>query len=551
MNNTNCVQPILTAPIKFLGATVLSFSSSLGLGSQESSISVDLVEDCDETAPDNFLPKSGSVIVGDPVFFPSFAPANFKYTFGGVLTNWTMNQNSGGLVYNVKVTDPRQLLENVAVVVDGSLMPPIQANNYINVYAAYEGSVAGGNCNNFGSSLSNERGMPYSYIVDKLIQMNPVIKSPTGAVYSLNWADFPPAPSYYRVAGPQTVLQLLQDVCDVRGLEFYVYLQLPNIIRIGTIDLKIQPTSFGNIIAAFDGSATDLSYGQELRNERTKSILFGEQVHYLTYVDCFNHFFGEEQNLNTGEMQPVVPIAVNDDGTNFVIEKRITELNLGLYEPIDGDGPYRISEIQIRAAMASREAWERIVMDKDLENNPNDLATKIRNKFAGQDANLKEAIEGVFNSNQLHPEHKYEELMRIRFNANSAAAKRGKFKSDEDLNKIHEFVANLGNTFYGKQFIAKLNEKICYFKDPEHPFGEKIFSSIPTNAGGWYQEGGPVLGLSDPDLGVFRSEDNRVVCFGVFNIEGSSEEPEDDGQPDEVNPPSGGGGSSETENPPG
>lgn len=569
--NTSCTQPIVTSPVKFLGATVLSFSTSLGLGSQESSISIDLVEDCESTPPDDFMPKIGTVKVGDAVMFPSSAPPDLSYTFGGILSNWTINQSSSGRVYNAKLIDPRQLLQNVGVVVDSSLLPPIGGfapPNYINVYAHFESRLfTDEDCSVYGTSFNNERGMPYLKVIEALSQINPTIFSPTGQELKIQWSDFPPAPPYYRIAGPQTVLQILQDVCDANGLEFYVYLDSGNgipignpVIRIGTINLKINPNnipSFSNIVASFDGTATDMSYGQELRNEKTKAIIFGEQVHYLSYVDCFNHYFGEERDLDTGELIPIVPIAVNDDGKNFVIKKLVTELNLGLYQKLGEndpkpDGPWRISEVQIRAAMAGREAWDAVVFDPRLENDPNDLSTKIRARFVGGDQKLKDQIQNILGANpgDIHQFNRYREVIRARFNPNSAAAKRGKNKEDDDLNKIHQFVANLGNTFYGKQFIAKLNEKICYFIDQEHAnfndpnFGEKIFSSSPTNAGGWYEYGLPVLGLSDPDLGVFRTDDQRVVSFGVFNIEGTSEEPEDTGTPEKIEEPETGGGGS-------
>jgi hypothetical protein len=535
---TDCTQPVFTTPLKFLGATVLSFTSSIGFGQQESSISVDLVEDCVGENPDNFAPKMGSIDVGAPVFFPdSPAPAGFLYTFGGVLTNWTASQNSSGRVYNAKVSDPRQLLENVAVIVDSSLVAPIQAPNYINLYASYESTVADGNCTVFGDAKSGERGMPYIMAINELDNLDPIIHSPTGYSYKVAWEDFPTAPDYYRVTGPQTVLQILQDVCDVRGFEFYCWLEKPlllgdpPLIRIGKVDLKSIPSSFSNIVASFDGIATDLSYGLELRNEKTKSIMFGEQVHYLSYVDCFNHYFGEERNDNN-ELEPIIATKNNADGTNFWISKRVTDLNLGLYKPLPTNGPYRISEIQIRAAMASRQAWDMVVLDPNLENTEGDLAKALRANYPGVGDDFKAALNFLIVPDPaIAPNKDQTDTLIGYFNPNSAKAKKGEYKTELDLNRIHQFVANIGNTYYGKQFIAPLNEKICWYRDPEHPFGELVFSSVPTNAGGWYEENLPVLGLSDPDLGVFRSEDNRVVSFGVFNIEGESESPEDDGSP--------------------
>jgi hypothetical protein len=53
-----------------------------------------------------------------------------------------------------------------------------------------------------------------------------------------------------------TILQLLQDVCDVLGFEFHVKLNAGAVISVGLIDLTVPPSSFRNIIDSFDGIAT-------------------------------------------------------------------------------------------------------------------------------------------------------------------------------------------------------------------------------------------------------------------------------------------------------
>jgi hypothetical protein len=108
-----------------------------------------------------------------------------------------------------------------------------------------------------------------------------------------------------------------------------------------------------------------------------------------------------------------------------------------------------------------------------------------------------------------------------------------------ELQKIHAFIQDLGTTYYGKQFIVPLNETICAYQGEN--FQEKIFSSVPTNAGGWIEGDVAILGISDPELGLFRSDDNRVTSFGVFTISGDSEDgggdPEDPGNPYNTSPP--------------
>jgi hypothetical protein len=507
---------IITSPIKFLGATVLSFNTTLGLGSaQESSLNVDLIEDCD--AGDAFLPAYNQIEVGAPVYFTT-ALDGTGFSFGGVLTNWTVTQSGSGRTYNAKVVDPRQLLENVVVVIDSYLGPPVQGVNYYNVYAGYEGEILSGDCTTFGDSGSTERGTPYTSVISKLQQLNPTICSPTGYPFTINWNSFPQgAPQYYRIPGPSiTLLQLLQDVCGVLGLEFYVSMTAgiglggvtQGIINIGTINLKIPPTSFANIISQFDGVATDLSYGEELRNEVTKAVMFGEKQHYLSPVYKFNYYFGEEWD---GEnFIPVIPIGF-DNCYGFWIKKRIQDLNITLNKPLPNNGPFTISEQDIKAAMASYEAWFNRITIAQIKGSFNEA---IRDNYELDDEGIRKVFDAVKADHNIDDAQRFKALADVFGGPNKA-----KNVSDliqEDLNNIHGFVQNLGNTYYGKQFFTPLNETICYYKGDD--FQEIIFSSEPTNVGGWVDYGTPVLGLNDPDLGTFRETDDRISCFAVFAI---------------------------------
>ena len=502
---------IVTSPIKFLNATVLSFNTTLGLGSSESTLNVDLIEDCEADPPDQFLPAYNLIEVGAPVYFNT-AIDGTGFNFGGVLTNWTVSQNGSGKTFNAKVSDPRQLLENTIVIVDSYVGPPIKQKNYFNVYSAYEREVLDGECGVFGSSGSTERGMPYKKIIDKLKQMERTICSPTGYEFTIDFNSFPQnVPEYYSVPGPGiSILQLLQDVCDVLGLEFYVNLLNGGLISIGTIDLKTPPESFSTIIGAYNGIATELSYGEELRNEKTKALIFGEKQHYLSYVNKFEYFFGED--LIGNELKPVVPFA--NDKSGFWIKKRIEKLNATLFNPL-GNGPYDISELDIRAALSSYDNWRDRVLDPKSVGSFNEA---IRNKYQECQKRLQEAIEKIIQNPRIDQAAKDRRIADLYNDPRRGGAEAMKPKADQDLEAIFNFVQNLGNTYYGKQWISTLNETICP-RDGEN-FQEKIFTSIPTNDGGWVDGDAPVLGLSEPELTFFRSDDNRVNCFALFNTDG-------------------------------
>jgi hypothetical protein len=346
-------------------------------------------------------------------------------------------------------------------------------------------------------------------VVQALTGMAPIIYAPTGYSYTIDFGSFPQGlPEYYRVAGPSlTLLQLLQDVCDVLGYDFYVSLAPGNIITIGLINLRTPPGSFSNIIASYDGTATELSYGQELRNEVTKAVLFGEKQHYLSQVTKFNHFFGED--LVNGIYVPVTPYKY--DVCGFWISKMVDSLNLTLKNPLGGNGPYTIHELDIRSAMASQDIWKIRVLDDTISgtfnaavraNWPGLVGNQQRRALDGEIQNPRGVNDAINQPNRANMEANKPEVL-------------------EDLERIWSFIKNLGDTYYGKQFITPLNQLVCYYQDPNSPVGEKIFTDIPTNAGGWVDDGTPVLGLSDPELGLFRADDGRITAFALFNIPGN------------------------------
>jgi hypothetical protein len=494
-----CQEDLLSAPIKFLGATVLSFNSSLGWGTQESSLNVDLIEDCD--AGDIFI---GGSLVGGPVMFVAGA----DFAFGGVLASWTVQQSQGGKTYNVKVVDPRQLLENSVVIVDSYAGPPKQHTNYFNAYAFYEQAVFTDNdCTVFGNATFGstiERGMPYKRIVDALTGMGISICSSTGFNYTIDLSQLNTLsmPDYFRASGPGlSLLQIIQDVCDANGADFYVTLVGTNVITVNPVVLA--PTGgLDVLVGLYNGKATDLSYGTELTNNKVKTIIFGGQQHYLTYSTDFNYYFGENK-----QGEPIVPI---DNGPcGFVVEVDLTPLNLMLFQPL-GANTARLTEFEIRAAMASESSWKTMIFNDGGDS----MAALIRAAFPDLVDVIKDAM-GILPANLAKDRVMVDAIHNIR----RAIIDGEKFEMANEIKKIHQFVNNIGNSFYGKKYLVKLSDSICILDDPDN-FKEKIYSAVPTNAGGWVEPadigGGATLQLGAPEIQMIMTDDGRIGAFATF-----------------------------------
>ena len=488
--------------VKFAGATVISFAANLGLGFQESSLSIELVQDCD----------------GDAFYAEVGAPAQFQagaFSFGGIITNTSKKLGSSGKTISVKMTDPRQILQNCVIVVDTYAGPPIGAPNFFNAYAFFESDTQSGDCSAFGTGMSGDRGMPYFKILQALGSTGNIF-SPTGHSFSVDWSSLQSSgvgslPEFYRVPGPSiTALDLVQNICELMGLEFYVNLN-GSTISFGFIDLKQAPGPLN--VGMYEGRATEISYGQELRNEVTKTLIFGEKVHYMSNSSKTQFFFGEDAYGTQ-----LVPVLAQPTGgpDGFVINKRIDSLNESLDKPLGGNGPLTIYEMDIRAAMASFKTWS----DRALGDiAPGGLNAAVRANWPEALTKRDGAVANVA-ANAGGAQDAAKATVDLLQQPNKGSTKLSLPDIDRDLNKVWNFVRSLGETYYGKQYMVALQQRVCFYNINE--VGEKVYSDTPTNEGGWVEGDASVLGLSEPELSFFRTDDNRVGCLALFAAGDSS-----------------------------
>jgi hypothetical protein len=575
---TGCiVNPVASTPLTFLGSTVLSFNASLGIGpTQESTLSVELVNDCKVSGADNpsHFPTAeyfyGAARLGGPVFFGPVG--NFQ--FGGILTGYDAQQSSGGQIFSAKVSDPRSLLDHAVIIVDSFLEGPIKHRNYFNVYAYYEynilptglklnpphpigipvtglafseqaedgkgltyepyasadtvvtppGNAGVADCEVFGTADTNERGMSARKVVQALKEMDPLIYSPNYGesydplltnkdivaavgrlhhelhVFRLKISDFPEPPPYMRISGPSiTILELLTQICDVKGDDFNVYLEQstdggPHWIRIQTknIDEDLgNAQTIRDTILNFNGIATDISFGEELRTDKSRTILLGEQEHILAECTSLQFFFGEDLNGD-----PVVPVYNNDNGCGFEVAFDITTLNerlsCPLFDPLlHDDGELTdaekvltkkvvVTESDIRAVLSSAELWQ-LRMSSEQE----DLRTQF--PTTAQGANTVDFNTVLrYNFQDILSPLISELMTKIQFNTDEFTRRNGfvpevaiKAAIDalnvtdmrsirnlseirkKDLDTVYDWFHSIANTYYGKQYLVTLPTGVC------------------------------------------------------------------------------------------
>lgn len=536
-NNNNTICEPCTGACNFLGCSVVGFNGSIGWNTQESTVNIDLVEvQCDG----NNEVFTGMGLVGYPVYFSCGS-----FNFGGLMQSWTYQRNSGGRTFNVKLIDPRPILEQCVLIIDTYAGPPVRTLNYFNIYGFYEQDVyTDKNCDNFGDAEVTERGIPYNKIIGALRNMNPVICTPVGANLTIDWSSFNvPVPEYFKIAGPSiTILQLISDICEEAGYEFFVTLEPGDIVRIYALPLNQYNNVPDNLLFGFN-NVIDFTYGKELRITKTRNLLFGEQQHYLDVIygdgspnnpeaevqyifngvtgqkiygtnpgnqtteGNFEFYFGEETNPETGEAFPVVPY--KRQFKQFWVNIDIRKLNANLVIPFPEDR-MNICEYDIRTAMSSFESFWSWTAH---EITPSELGQAMQRNWPIT-YSPKAVLERV-NKSYLTLINALADVSSMPNTPRSKANLHQWPPILEDIKKVHEWIAELGRTYYGRQYLVKLNERVCIKPHPEN-FGEKMYTDTPTNDGGWAEPGIPVMGLNEPELSFFRTDDSRIGPFAVF-----------------------------------
>lgn len=281
----------------FLGASVSRFTASLGWGRSQSSLTVNLVED--PVNNDRFTPDSNSgPQVGHPVYF------NYSgWEFGGLLQSWVERRGQSGFEYIVTVTDPRDLLEGVQLILSGYTGGVYGVPNIYNVYGYLEASRG------FGGAETNESGIPWYLVRDAFDQL--LIQVPINFrdhLFFLDLLNLPVVSEYFRIAGDTiSALDYIEQVCDAASCDYFITLrefQGMHYITLHTVSRAIAPTlgKIHNFIDNIQANTTEA--GVELRNEPTSKFLIGGPVQAIQYV---------EHDFDTATLQVSQYTAVNGD----------------------------------------------------------------------------------------------------------------------------------------------------------------------------------------------------------------------------------------------
>jgi len=434
--------------IRFLGASVTGFSSSVGWNEQASTVTVSLVEDktCSDGEGDTFTrPSPGTVV--------SFVAGDFQ--FDGIVQNWEYKEGSSGRVYEVILNDPREILEGVQLILDGYNGTPGNVYNLMNVYGFQESadySVG------FGGAFTNEAGMPWNRIMPAIQSINtgetPFGTKITfkGTEYRIDFSELPIVPDYYRISGGNaSLLSCIGQVCADSGHDYMVrFLKETeedpnhNTIYFKVVSRKEQPTLnyIQDFVTAKQGVSLK-SLGRELRNENSAFFVVGGNKEKLYTTDYNDPFATPQTNSNFASIWPFWGV---DRNGNAIIGNGYNDLHT-FTAPCDIpglpalNGNFTMTVGMLRAALASQTAWEGWMSYFQP-----DVCAQIGLR-AGLTDMAATQIFSLLQDGRLR--------MRDLRDSSREFLRRASYKNDPQvLNALYQYVLTYANDFYGKKFMV-------------------------------------------------------------------------------------------------
>ena len=224
---------------KFLGLTVIDFSASTGWNDSETSLTIKMAVDKDDNDALIVWPLGTKI---------DFEMGGFKFV--GFLDRLTERHDGGGVIYEAKVNDGKEILRNVECITKfygtNNTEEDAPVDNLLNIFRYYEAQK-------FGNSQTDDTGMPY-HIFQAGVNALSISKGiySAGESFSIK-LDFN-LPQYYRMPVPHVnLLDAISQICDDLGLLYRIELVGTQFV-IKTASLAVDPAN-QNVIGAIKTKA--------------------------------------------------------------------------------------------------------------------------------------------------------------------------------------------------------------------------------------------------------------------------------------------------------
>lgn len=523
------------SPLKFLGATVVSYSIPVGWNDQQTSISITLVEDV--ANGDLFLLNRHEIdnihgeYVGTPVAF-----VHGNVYFGGLLLGFKeLNSLSGSPLYEVTLTSPLEILRGVKVILSNYVGPSndstfggtggnsysFQVSNMLNVYGFLED---GGE--NFGNSLINDTGLLWNssqgikYAIETLTnQPRPInINKDFGSYivyrghkYKIDLSGLPVPPDFYRLGGNvvMSLMDIISQIAQDGGVDYIIRLTLgegngPHTISFKCVNHVVQLT-VGQLSRYISGQIgyENNSVGMELRNDITQAVIVGGEINYIqpvknqdgiTFIRPFWGFDVDGRPILGSKSDQ--SIFADDDHSMLLNSTQIIDIT----SAFGYSASYPCTILEMRCALIDYDSWAAYIF-------------RYKKDFA-QTIGLNSTVDPSIDGFEAQFPHDYvaddvETVLSLtNMNDNSHWVTVSQ--------RIYEFVKGQAETYYGKKFLIRLPRPV---KIKIVPNSTNVIYSDELADAGYLPEGNNLLDLNYINENFFLDQTGRFYPFLRFQVQ--------------------------------
>ena len=343
------------------------------------------------------------------------------------------------------LTDPREVLEGLNIIINGYNAKVTGVPNIINVFGYMENK-------SYGSSKADETGMPWKNIADTvqlLTSLDPAddFGGPIlyrGTRFAVDLKNLPPLPIDYRVGGDTNIslLDFISEVCDAASCDFFFELVKGIVwgIKVYTISRK-NPATLGKITEFIQSNPEFISseVGIENVNAETGKFLIGGQKHEMYYqprdgIDANAYvwpYWGVDNNQDV-----ILGTGVNNEH-KFTVDSSMLNVP-GM------DKTYTMNVNELRAASDARHSWELFLLCFDNKPGPHyQKATRLGLVSSAHALSLIKSFE---------TDTVYTPVQYLRGPETSTDAL---LEQEYNIQQVYEFVKNYADQYYGKQFMVR------------------------------------------------------------------------------------------------
>ena len=514
---------------RFLGASITGINTSLGWGSNGTSLTVSLVEDtCNG---DNFSPP----LVGSPV---CVNVGNGGWNFGGFLDSWEFKSSvSAGHTFDAKIVDPTDLLMGYQVVLANYDGGTFGVPNLANVFGYLE-NYLGGPCVDFlsgdssgvnytpahgwGGSHINSGGVPATLVVSALSSILNGGGGTFGTLayyrtnsYYIDLSRLSLLPTYnynYRIAGDNmSVHDIIDRMCKDSGYDYYYGLDCAGT----TVSVYPIPINyFGGFggansmdVAAGDIDAGDIaqiagqgvyysnkSIGLDHRKETLNAFTVGDNFQGIHSVNAVATCSPVNATIwpywgNDWTDTPILGSGCNDEHCFMADSREWNVAGIGAF--------YELCVAEIRAAFAGQDQWK-----SWMAINKRNLLDDLDPDFDFLDLLQRAAKRPLKPQDVKDPNKAKIDGANKRLNEANGAL-------EKNVTNLFNAIKALADEFYGKKYMVVI-PFICKYLEDET--GE-LKTNWEKSDSGWSEIG--IIGLTNPSLGllVFKDEQGKIGCF--------------------------------------